>query len=183
MDRIEPARAPRMIGPVRVATVALFALFLIGGPAFAACSASHDGSPGGAEAPMPTMHATQAPADATVAVWAARPAYVRADGATEEAYAFALHHPEIVRWMPCYCGCEAMGHGSNLDCYFKAGTVGDKAVYEEHASYCEICVRITLKAKQLNASGQSLTQIRQAIDKTFGGTAAPGTDTALPPTT
>ena len=180
MDRTKPARPARTFGPARAATVALFALFLVSGPAFAACSDAHSASSGGWEA-MPSMHATAASTAATQAVWAARPAFVRSNAATEEAYAYALQHPEIVEWMPCYCGCAAMGHGSNLDCYFKHGVVGDKAVYEEHASYCDICVQITLKAKQLNASGQSLTQIRQAIDKTFGGSGAPGTDTAQPP--
>jgi hypothetical protein len=112
--------------------------------------------------------------------WAARPDYVRADPATEEAYAFALAHPRIVQWMPCYCGCEAMGHGSNLDCYFKHGQPGDRAAFEEHASFCDICVQITLKTKQLNAEGKSLREIRQIIDQTFGGS-APGTLTDQPP--
>ena len=113
--------------------------------------------------------------------WTARPAFVKTNAATEEAYAFAISHPQIVAWMPCYCGCEAMGHGSNLDCYFKHGQPGDKPVFEEHASFCDICVQITLKTKQLNAEGKSLHQIRQVIDQTFGGSGAPGTLTAQPP--
>jgi hypothetical protein len=117
---------------------------------------------------------------AAEAVWAARPDYVRTNAATEEAYHFAMLHPQIVQWMPCYCGCEAMGHGSNLDCYYKHGQPGDRAVFEEHASYCDICVQITLKAKQLNAEGMSLREIRQVIDQTFGGS-VPGTLTEQPP--
>jgi uncharacterized protein with PCYCGC motif len=178
MDRTKPARSPRKVGPVRVAALALVALFLVSGPALAACSATHPES-GGSAAAMPTMHATQAPPAMTEAVWAARPEYVSSNPATEEAYAYALTHPQIVRWMPCYCGCGAMDHGSNLDCYFKRGTVGTAAVFEEHASFCEICVDITLMTKQLSESGQSLTQIRQAIDQTFGGS-GPGTDTPQP---
>jgi len=118
-------------------------------------------------------------AGASVA-WTGRPAYVRANAATEEAYAFAIQHPQIVGWMPCFCGCEAMDHGSNLDCYFKPGQPGDKPVFEEHASFCDICVDITLKTKQLDAQGKSLREIRQIIDQTFGGS-APGTRTAQPP--
>lgn len=182
MDRTQPARAPRRIVSVRAATLALFALFLVSGPAIAACSGAHPASTDGEMAAMPTMDSGRTTADVVSAVWDARPAYVSSHSATEEAYAFALASPEIVRWMPCYCGCGAMDHRSNLDCYFKKGVVGDKAVYEEHASYCDICVDITLKAKQLSASGLSPTMIRQVVDETFGGSGAPGTDTALPPT-
>lgn len=196
MDRTQPARRARRIGPIRAASVALFALLLVSGPAFAACSGAHaTASSGGWGAAMPTMHgdvptidagpATAANADMPMAgateAWGARPAYVRANAATEEAYAFALAHPQIVQWMPCYCGCAAMGHGSNLDCYYKHGQPGDKAVFEEHASFCDICVKITLKTKELNAEGRSLREIRQVIDQTFGGSAAPGTLTAQPP--
>lgn len=34
-------------------------------------------------------------------------------------YAFAARHPEVMRYAPCYCGCEARGHESALDCYVK----------------------------------------------------------------
>jgi hypothetical protein len=191
MDRSQPAIRARRIGPVRPAAVALFALLLVSGPAFAACSGAHSASDGGWVAPMPTMDgnvptieaapaAADMPMAAAEAAWAARPDYVRANGRTEEAYQFALQHPQIVQWMPCYCGCAAMGHGSNLDCYYKHGQPGDRAVFEEHASFCDICVQITLKTKQLVAEGQSLREIRQVIDQTFGGS-APGTHTEQPP--
>jgi hypothetical protein len=26
-------------------------------------------------------------------------------------------HPEILQYMPCFCGCVDEGHGSNKDCY------------------------------------------------------------------
>jgi hypothetical protein len=35
-------------------------------------------------------------------------------------YAFAARHPEVMRYAPCYCGCEARGHESALDCFVKA---------------------------------------------------------------
>ena len=179
MDRTESARPSRHIGRVRPVVVALFALVLLSGPALAGCSASHPAASGGWGDAMPSMQVDMPMAGHDEA-WAARPAYARADAATEEAYAFAIEHPRIVEWMPCYCGCEAMDHGSNLDCYFKRGQPGDRAVFDEHASFCDICVDITLKTKQLDAEGKSLREIRQIIDQTFGGS-APGTLTAQPP--
>lgn len=34
-----------------------------------------------------------------------------------EAYSFAVNHPEILRNMPCYCGCAANGHQNNEECF------------------------------------------------------------------
>lgn len=34
-----------------------------------------------------------------------------------DAYLFALEHPEVLRYVPCYCGCEELGHTSNVDCF------------------------------------------------------------------
>ena len=179
MDRTESARPSRRIGRIRPVGIALFALILLSGPALAGCSSSPPAASGGWGDTMPSVQVDM-PMAGHEAAWAARPAYVTANAATEEAYAFAIEHPRIVEWMPCYCGCEAMGHGSNLDCYFKDGQPGDRPAFEEHASFCDICVDITLKAKQLDADGKSLREIRQTIDQTFGGS-APGTLTAQPP--
>jgi len=36
-----------------------------------------------------------------------------------EAYVFAAKHPEVLEYMPCYCGCEnpRFAHESNYDCF------------------------------------------------------------------
>jgi hypothetical protein len=36
-----------------------------------------------------------------------------------EAYLFAAKHPEVLQYMPCYCGCEnaPSNHESNYDCF------------------------------------------------------------------
>ena len=33
------------------------------------------------------------------------------------AYEFAARHPEVLRYVPCFCGCEADGHRANNDCF------------------------------------------------------------------
>jgi hypothetical protein len=111
--------------------------------------------------------------------WEHRPDYTHVTPATEAAYAYALHNPHVIQWFPCYCGCGGMGHRSNLDCYFKPADDGTIA-FEEHASYCDICVDITLMAKDLIAQGVSLHDARAAIDAQFAGS-VPGTPTELPP--
>ena len=35
----------------------------------------------------------------------------------QEAYRFAVTSPDVLQWMPCFCGCGGQGHASNLDCH------------------------------------------------------------------
>lgn len=43
----------------------------------------------------------------------------RAPSDVIEAYVFAAKHPEVLQYMPCYCGCENEPdpHESNVDCF------------------------------------------------------------------
>lgn len=38
------------------------------------------------------------------------------------AYAYAVRRGDVLQYMPCYCGCERQGHGSNRDCFLKGKT-------------------------------------------------------------
>jgi hypothetical protein len=136
-------------------------------------------TPAGMASTAPSAVPSGMRADATDA-WYARPAFTRVDARTEEAYAYALFRPDVVDWMPCYCGCARLDHRSNLDCYLKRAAPGQTTQFEEHASYCEVCVETTLLAKRMVSEGRSLREIRQAVDQEFAG-AVPGTPTQLPP--
>lgn len=46
------------------------------------------------------------------------------------AYAYAVAHPEILRYIPCYCGCIAAGHRSNEDCFVDERLAGGSVVYD-----------------------------------------------------
>lgn len=43
----------------------------------------------------------------------------QAPARVREAYRFAVANSEVLRWIPCYCGCGADGHTSNASCYLK----------------------------------------------------------------
>jgi hypothetical protein len=198
MDTDQTARAIRTGRRARY-LLPVVVLALVGGTTFAACGDRH------AAGAVPTMSTTQAasmPAGSAMAegartpqaaaagvmdaapagaddAWAHRPAFTGLTAATEAAYHYALFNPQLVQWMPCYCGCAAMDHRSNLDCYIKPTTDG-QITFEEHASYCDVCVQITLKTKELMAQGASLGGARAAIDALFAGN-VPGTPTEVPP--
>ena len=53
---------------------------------------------------------------------------------TAEAYEFAVNNQDVLKYIPCYCGCgELEGHDSNLDCFIKSGS-GDNIVFDKHAA-------------------------------------------------
>jgi hypothetical protein len=163
-------------------------LFVLGGST-AACGGSSTGgggsAGGGSAGAGPgsgrTMGHVMPTAVEVDGAWAGRPSFVRnADARTQEAYAYAIARPDVVDWLPCYCGCVAMDHRNNGDCYMKPREAGMPLVFEEHASFCKVCVDIALQAKSMAAEGKTLLQIRAAIDREHGGL-GPGTRTELPP--
>jgi hypothetical protein len=49
------------------------------------------------------------------------------------AYTFAAEHPEILGYVPCYCGCERSGHRGNDDCFIsRRDANGDVTDWEPH---------------------------------------------------
>jgi uncharacterized protein with PCYCGC motif len=46
------------------------------------------------------------------------PTFARTGGPTVEAvYRYAVEHGETLQYIPCVCGCGAIGHRHNADCY------------------------------------------------------------------
>jgi hypothetical protein len=48
-------------------------------------------------------------------------------------YRFATERGDVLRWMPCTCGCADLGHASNRACYIKSEDAGQVA-YTSHAA-------------------------------------------------
>jgi len=171
------------------ATLAVLFLVLAGGLVAARGGGDHS-------AEMATMGAWVAPATAmpaapphdpgadTAAIeaaWSARPDYVsHADARVQEACRYALERPDVIPWMPCYSGCAATQHRSNLDCFLRSRMAGGAVAGEEHASCRDVGVQTALPARHRIAEGRSLAKIRAEVDATFGGTGVPGTSTDLP---
>ena len=49
------------------------------------------------------------------------------------AYKVAAEHPEVLSYVPCYCGCERSGHRGNEDCFVtRRDENGDVVEWEPH---------------------------------------------------
>jgi hypothetical protein len=61
------------------------------------------------------------------------PTPARPPDVVRAAYTFAAEHPEILGYVPCYCGCERSGHRGNDDCFIsRRDANGDVTDWEPH---------------------------------------------------
>jgi Protein of unknown function with PCYCGC motif len=98
------------------------------------------------------------------------------------AYQFAAEHPEILSYVPCFCGCERAGHTGNSDCFVKSRAPnGDVIDWDEHGVECAVCIDVANRSRQMHSSGASVRDIRAAIDKEFGPLSSTHTPTPHPP--
>ena len=98
-------------------------------------------------------------------------------------YDFAAQHPEILKYVPCYCGCGSQGHSANESCFVaRRDTRGNVLEWDTHGFGCTICVDVAREAMQLYSSGADVVSIRTAIEKRWSpGNAAGRTPTPQPP--
>ena len=117
---------------------------------------------------LPACSAEQGSTTVNMAPMAGMPAEVQNSPVTvQKSYQFAIANPDVIKQIPCYCGCGDIGHTSNYSCYV-AG-VDDKGVivYDNHALGCSICVDITLDAMRMTKDGKSPGDIKTVIDSTY----------------
>lgn len=85
----------------------------------------------------------------------------------QEAYQFAFANPDILKHIPCYCGCKDLLHTSNEDCYVKLVDAAGRITYDPHALNCQVCVDITQDVMRLTREGQSPGAIKTYIDRNY----------------
>jgi hypothetical protein len=106
----------------------------------------------------------------------------RSPDVVRAAYLFAAEHPEILSYVPCFCGCERGGHKGNEDCFIAARSVnGDVTAWEPHGLDCAVCIDVATEARTMFDSGASARDIRAAVEKKFAGFSGGHTPTPQPP--
>lgn len=51
-----------------------------------------------------------------------------------EAYRYAVGNRDALRFIPCYCGCGSIGHGSNYECYVYSVAGDGRVTYSAHGA-------------------------------------------------
>ena len=85
----------------------------------------------------------------------------------QQAYQFAAANPDVMKGIPCYCGCGAMGHTSSYSCYVSGAETDGTIQYDTHALGCSICVDITQDTMRLLKQGKSISDIKAYVDQTY----------------
>jgi hypothetical protein len=100
----------------------------------------------------------------------------------QAAFQFAAEHPEVASYVPCFCGCQSLGHRGNEDCFVKMRAQnGDVIQWEEHGIECAVCIDVATRSRQMHASGASVADIRAAVEKEFAHNFPSMTPTPKPP--
>ena len=103
-------------------------------------------------------------------------------GVIQQVYEFAARHPEVLQYVPCYCGCERVGHNGNHDCFVKSrSATGRVNEWDAHGIGCTICIDVANDARMMFNAGQKPAAIRAAIEKKYSGHFPSSTPTPKPP--
>jgi hypothetical protein len=157
------ANIPRMdlcLARVRGCCVIVSVLAL----AAAIACASDSGSPPARDAASTgtIAYAGELPPLPTVQFASARPAPL-----TRAAYEFAARHPEVLRHIPCFCGCERNGHAHNEACFVARREADNRPQWSPHGIGCGVCIDVALDAARMHKAGTPVAEIRRAIDEKY----------------
>jgi hypothetical protein len=90
-----------------------------------------------------------------------------APASVRTAYQFAVANPDALKNVPCYCGCGAIGHESNLACYVRDFGSDGRPVFDDHGMGCSLCVDIATDVMKMTGEGKSPADIRQQIVENY----------------
>ncbi len=130
--------------------ISLLIILALGSAALSACSTNSN------ESHLAMASMDQMPMDVQSA-----PAAVR------EAYQFNAANPDVMQDIPCYCGCDDIGHTSNYDCYVSDVDASGKITFDNHALGCSICVDITQDVMRMLRDGKTPQDARAYVDATY----------------
>jgi hypothetical protein len=106
---------------------------------------------------------------------------VRPWAQVQQAYEFAARHPEVLQYVPCYCGCERIGHTANHSCFVKSRAADGRVTeWDSHGIGCAVCLQVGLDAMALSNQGMKPAAIRAAIDKKYASQYPSSTPTPRP---
>ena len=107
-----------------------------------------------------------------------RPPGVRKD--LQGPYAFAATQADLLRHIPCYCGCVAQGHASAVSCFVHAFRENGAPVWNAHSFTCDVCVHIAREVMLMRLLGRSAEDIRREIDSRYRSSRHSPTHTPMP---
>ena len=119
-------------------------------------------------ASLPACSATQDNASLSMAPMDKMPSEVQSAPVTvQQSYQFAVANPDVLKQIPCYCGCVKVGHTSNYSCYVQSADSKGNISFDHHALGCSLCVDITQDTMRLLKQGKSPQEIKTYVDAAY----------------
>lgn len=88
-------------------------------------------------------------------------------------YAFAATNQDLMRKIPCYCGCVRDGHESVLQCFLSGSRADGVPVWTDHSFDCQLCIHIAREVMLMSSLGMSASDIRLEIESRYEGVGTP----------
>ena len=118
--------------------------------------------PAGEPTPIPPADATLPPLPLVQNLVPRSPQIIR------DAYIFAAQNPQVLEYVPCFCGCETRGHKRNADCFVQSRNPdGSVRAWDTHGMACLVCIDVARDAMQMRASGARVDDIRNAVESKY----------------
>jgi hypothetical protein len=90
------------------------------------------------------------------------------DERARKVYAVAATNTNVIRHIPCYCGCREQGHQHTAHCVVKRQAADGRMIeWNEHGGMCPLGPDIVGDAVPWHQHGSPLHQIRVDIDREF----------------
>ena len=52
----------------------------------------------------------------------------------QEIYLYAIEHEQILQYIPCFCGCDSIGHEDNASCYIADHVPDGQITFSHHGA-------------------------------------------------
>jgi len=96
-------------------------------------------------------------------------------------YKAASKHEQLLRSIPCYCGCaQSANHRDNFECFVHEIKDNGEVVWDDHGTKCNICLEIAAKSIVEYEKGKSILEIRNLIDEQYKNGYPEPTPTPMP---
>ena len=98
----------------------------------------------------------------------------------QQVYEFAARHPEVLQHVPCYCGCERIGHNGNHDCFVKTRKANGPSPSGSHMASAarsasmsaETRCRSSMGERRFNRFARRSRQVRLTLSVLYTDTSA-----------
>lgn len=129
-----------------------------------------------------TQHAANGDLQETTASVDVLPSFLdNQDPVIIASYKIAGANRELLKSIPCFCGCgESAGHEHNGNCFIKEELEDGSIVWDDHGTRCGVCMEIAVVSSKLKEAGKSTLEIRQYIDEAYKEGYGKPTPTPMP---